>query len=209
LSRPRELDRTFSALRQLEQGPDRIGRAPAMRPAGLDGKAPRGPGRLCEVTKTNKKPHRRNGNSLIAVNYSEVLGEPVARCQMKLSEAKTPRILVVEDDDNLHSLIVKVVRRSGYDAVSAYSGEQALLLLRKPGERVDWLLTDIRLSGAVDGWMVGSEFSLAHPVRPVIYMSGIEEDSHSRTAVNSIFLQKPVDVHQLLETFRRLTAQAA
>jgi DNA-binding NtrC family response regulator len=128
---------------------------------------------------------------------------------MKLSEAKTPRILVVEDDDNLHSLIVKVVRRSGYDAVSAYSGEQALLLLRKPGERVDWLLTDIRLSGAVDGWMVGSEFSLAHPVRPVIYMSGIEEDSHSRTAVNSIFLQKPVDVHQLLETFRRLTAQAA
>src|SRR5687767_11596629 len=102
---------------------------------------------------------------------------------MKHLETKTPRILVVEDDENLHSLIVRVVRRSGCDAVSAYSGEQALLLLREPGEHIDWLLTDIRLSGAIDGWVVGSEFSLAHPLRPVIYMSGVEEDSHSRTAV--------------------------
>jgi hypothetical protein len=35
-------------------------------------------------------------------------------------------------------------------------------------------------------------------------MSGIEHDSQSRAAVNSIFLQKPVDVHHLLNTFREL-----
>jgi DNA-binding NtrC family response regulator len=128
---------------------------------------------------------------------------------MQHSETKPPRVLIVEDDENLHALIVKVVRRSGCETVSAYSGEQALLILRNPGEHIDWLLTDIRLSGAIDGWVVGSEFSLAHPLRPAIYMSGVEKDSLSRTAVNSIFLQKPVDVHQLLETFRRLTADAA
>jgi hypothetical protein len=38
-------------------------------------------------------------------------------------------------------------------------------------------------------------------------MSGAEEDSASRRAVNSIFLKKPVDVNDLLGTFRRLTGQ--
>ncbi|HEY7383870.1 MAG TPA: response regulator [Beijerinckiaceae bacterium] len=120
----------------------------------------------------------------------------------------TPRILVVEDDDNLHALIVKVVRRAGYDAVSAYSGEEALVILRDPGQRVDWLLTDIRLGGAVDGWVVGSEFSLANPLRPIIFMSGVEEDSQARAASNSIFLRKPVDPHELVRTFKSLTANS-
>ena len=122
-------------------------------------------------------------------------------------EPATPRILVVEDDENLHSLIVKVVRKSDCEAVSAYSGEAALQILRDPAQQIDWLLTDIRLGGAVDGWVVGSEFSLAHPLKPIIFMSGAEEDSAARTAVNSIFLKKPVDVHELLGTFRKLTGQ--
>ncbi|HEX2727677.1 MAG TPA: response regulator [Beijerinckiaceae bacterium] len=127
---------------------------------------------------------------------------------MMAPQSSVPRILVVEDDANLHDLIVRVVQKSGCEAVSAHSGEQALSILRDPAEHVDWLLTDIRLSGAVDGWVVGSEFSLTHPLRPIIYMSGVERDSQSRAAVNSIFLQKPVDVHHLLRTFQELTAAA-
>ena len=123
-------------------------------------------------------------------------------------QPKIPRILVVEDDENLRDLIIRIVRKSGCEAASAHSGEQALCMLRDPAEHIDWLLTDIRLSGAVDGWVVGSEFSLTHPLRPIIYMSGTEHDSKSRAAANSIFLQKPVDVHHLLNTFRELTAAA-
>jgi DNA-binding response OmpR family regulator len=126
---------------------------------------------------------------------------------MTRSGTDTPCILVVEDDENLHALIVKVARKSGCEAVSAYSGEQALAVLRDPGQQINWLLTDIRLGGAIDGWVVGSEFSLTHPLKPIIFMSGAEEDSASRTAVNSIFLKKPVDVNDLLATFRKLTSQ--
>ena len=127
---------------------------------------------------------------------------------MTAPQSTIPRILVVEDDENLRGLIVRIVGKSGCEAVSAHSGEQALSMLRDPAEHIDWLLTDIRLGGAVDGWVVGSEFSLTHPLRPIIYMSGVENDSQSRAAVNSIFLQKPVDVHLLLNTFRELTAAA-
>jgi two-component system, OmpR family, response regulator len=116
------------------------------------------------------------------------------------------RILVVEDDAILHDLIVNVVRRSGHQAVSAYNGEDALRILRDPDQRIDWLLTDIRLPGVIDGWVVGSEFTLTHPRQPVIYMSEVVQDSASRRAANSIFLPKPVDVSDLVATFTRLKA---
>lgn len=128
---------------------------------------------------------------------------------MKHSQINSPRILVVEDDENLHALIIKVARKSGCETISGYSGEQALAILRDPGQQIDWLLTDIRLGGAINGWIVGSEFSLVHPLKPVIFMSGAEEDSASRTAINSIFLKKPIDVNDLLGTFRKLTSQVA
>jgi two-component system OmpR family response regulator len=116
------------------------------------------------------------------------------------------RILVVEDDANLHDLIVNVIRRSGHEPVSAYNGEDALRILRDPNQHIDWLLTDIRLPGVIDGWVVGSEFTLTRPRQPVIYMSEVVQDSASRRAVNSIFLPKPVNVSDLVATFTRLKA---
>jgi CheY-like chemotaxis protein len=116
------------------------------------------------------------------------------------------RILVVEDDPIFNDMVVKVVRRSGYEAIAAHTGEQALSLLREWNGRIDWLLTDIRLPGEVDGWVVSSEFSLKHPLRPVVYVSGVEEDSSTRRVAGSIFLKKPVQVPELMATFHHLNA---
>ena len=120
------------------------------------------------------------------------------------SQSKAPRILVVEDEPIFHSLVVKVLERAGYKTVSAHNGEEALSMLRRPDEQIDWLLTDIRLAGVIDGWVVGSEFHLRQPFRPVVYMSGVEKDVGSRRSENSVFLPKPFDNRDLVDTFRRL-----
>jgi len=122
-------------------------------------------------------------------------------------KAKT-RLLVVEDDADLHELIARTARREGFDVLSAYNGEDALTLLRDSEGSIDWLLADIRLPGMVDGWVVGSEFSFVHPLRPVIYISGCESDS-SRRATGSLFLKKPVHVPELIATFQRMSREAA
>lgn len=127
---------------------------------------------------------------------------------MPHQERATTRLLVVEDDPDLHELIARTARREGFDVVSAYTGEDALALLRNSGASIDWLLADIRLPGLVDGWIVGSEFSFLHPLRPIIYISGQENDS-ARGAIGSLFLKKPVDVPDLMATFRRMSAEAA
>jgi len=77
-------------------------------------------------------------------------------------------------------------------------------VLREQGRRIDWLMTDIRLPGAIDGWVVGSEFTLTHPLRPVIYISGVEPDVMGKRATTSVFLQKPVTPKDLVATLNRL-----
>jgi CheY-like chemotaxis protein len=116
------------------------------------------------------------------------------------------RLLIVEDDRDLNELIARTARATGCEVVSAYTGEESLEILRGP-EGIDWLLADIRLPGQIDGWTVGSEFSLSHPLRPVIYISGTERDS-ARKVAGSIFLFKPVDVSELISMFERLGIRA-
>jgi two-component system, OmpR family, response regulator len=127
---------------------------------------------------------------------------------MATSEHPSARLLIVEDDPIMHELLVRVTRRAGHEPVSACTGEQALSILRHGTEAVDWLLTDIRLPGSIDGWAIGSEFTLKDPMRPVIYVSGIEEDCSRRRSIASIFLRKPVNVADLVSSFRRFSSCA-
>jgi two-component system OmpR family response regulator len=125
---------------------------------------------------------------------------------MQADEPQRTRLLIVEDDRDLNELLARTARGTGCEVVSAYTGEEALEVLRGPGH-IDWLLADIRLPGQIDGWTVGSQFSLSHPLRPVIYISGTERDS-SRKVAGSIFLFKPVEASDLLALFERLGVRA-
>jgi two-component system, OmpR family, response regulator len=118
------------------------------------------------------------------------------------------RILVVEDDVVLRDMLVKGLQKSGYDVLSAETGEQALAVLREWGGRIDWLFVDIRLPGVIDGWVVGSEFTLNHPLRPVIYASAYAPD-FSRQVAGSVFMRKPVRIKDIVATFQDLTARFA
>jgi two-component system OmpR family response regulator len=125
---------------------------------------------------------------------------------MQAGEPQRIRLLIVEDDLDLNELIARTARATGCEVVSAYTGEEALEVLKGPGG-IDWLLADIRLPGQIDGWTVGSEFSLSHPLRPVIYISGTERES-SRKVAGSIFLFKPVEPSDLIALFQRLGIRA-
>jgi two-component system, OmpR family, response regulator len=116
------------------------------------------------------------------------------------------RILVVEDDVVVRDMLVRGLQKAGYDVLSAETGEQALILLREWGERIDWLFADIRLPGVIDGWVVGSEFTLNHPLRPVIYASAYAPDL-ARQVAGSVFMHKPVKIKQVIATFKELTSR--
>ena len=105
--------------------------------------------------------------------------------------------LVVEDEWLLRLELVEEVRLAGWKIVEAANGEEALALLDS-GAHFDFLVTDIRLPGAVDGWQVAQSARARYPVLPVMYVSANPIDQQRRVP-DSIFLGKPCDVQALLQ----------
>lgn len=115
--------------------------------------------------------------------------------------------LVVEDEWLLRLELVEELRLAGWTVLEAATGEEALRLLAERSERgaaLDFLVTDIRLPGAIDGWQIAETARQTYAGLPVVYVSAnpiIEQ----RRVPDSVFLGKPVDVETLIATCRRLT----
>ena len=114
-------------------------------------------------------------------------------------------ILVVEDELLLRMELVDVLQDAGWNTLEAATGEAASAYLDQD-EKIDFLLTDIRLGGAVDGWQVAERFREIRPDGPVIYVSA-NPDLASRRVRDSVFLSKPVDMRMVQNTCDRLVLQ--
>ena len=53
-----------------------------------------------------------------------------------------PRVLVIDDEEPLRSLLCRALERAGYDALEAADGRAALEVLRLQDGRVDVIVTD-------------------------------------------------------------------
>jgi CheY-like chemotaxis protein len=117
-------------------------------------------------------------------------------------------ILIVEDDPITRAIVVRYFEMAGLRVFQAESGEDALGILRARGRAIDWLFTDIVLPGEISGWIVGAEFNLNHPLRPVIYATASAERGREQAA-GSVFIQKPYSPKDVFAVFRDLEKRAA
>jgi CheY-like chemotaxis protein len=114
--------------------------------------------------------------------------------------------LVVEDEALLRLELAEELMSAGWRVLEAATGEEALKLLdRIQSEQghVDFLVTDIRLGGAVDGWDVAEACRKIWPGIPVVYVSANPIVERRRVG-GSIFLSKPVEIEHLITACRRL-----
>jgi CheY-like chemotaxis protein len=116
-----------------------------------------------------------------------------------------PIVLVVEDDQLIQSLVEETLIDGGFDTVVAASGEEALTLLQGHKGKYRALVTDINLTGKMDGWEVAQHAREIEPDFPVVYMSGAAAaDWTSKGVPNSIMLAKPFAPAQLLTAVSNL-----
>ena len=120
-------------------------------------------------------------------------------------------LLVVEDIPNILELIDTTLKfKGGYRVGTAHNGEEALEAIRQ--ERPALVITDI-LMPRMDG------FSLVHRLRldpetrniPVVFLSATyvapEDKAFAALIGASRFLEKPIDIDQLMGTISELLAQ--
>jgi CheY-like chemotaxis protein len=116
----------------------------------------------------------------------------------------SPTILVVDDDADIRDAMCLVLEYSGYRAVAASNGEEALRLLRADGS-VDLILLDMMMP-VMDGW----GFRRSQPdgpafvTIPVIVLTGDGRASSKAAAIGAAgYLKKPLDLDDLLALIAR------
>lgn len=104
------------------------------------------------------------------------------------------KIMIVDDDIYIGNLIEETLTKNGYTAVRAYSGSEALLLLKS--EKPDLILLDLMLPG-----LSGEEVLSQCMDIPVIVVSAkTDVDDKVGLLLNGAvdYITKPFDVRELL-----------
>jgi two-component system, cell cycle sensor histidine kinase and response regulator CckA len=122
----------------------------------------------------------------------------------------TETILLVEDEEDLAYLAVKMLTRAGYTVLTALSGSEALEILGSHPGQVALVITDIVMP-LMSGPMLKSECQRLRPGIKVLFMSGYTADVVLRHGVDEgmPFLHKPFSAAQLTQAVRHALDRAA
>lgn len=104
------------------------------------------------------------------------------------------RILIIDDDEHIGNLEQELLEREGYAVLRAYSGTEALLLLKRT--RPDLVLLDLMLPG-LSGEALLPELD-GIPVIVVSAKAGVEDKTALLLGGAADYLTKPFDARELL-----------
>ena len=120
----------------------------------------------------------------------------------------TPRVLVVEDDDAVRSMLQEGLQRDGFEVVAASNVRDALRHIA--AETFDVLLSDLHMPLAGDGFTLVSAMRHTHPDALTVILSGYPAVDEAMSAILSqadeIFA-KPIRISALKELIRTRLAE--
>jgi CheY-like chemotaxis protein len=114
-----------------------------------------------------------------------------------------PRILVIDDDAMIRTLLRAILEREGYDVSEASNGADGLQQYQ--ATLPDLVITDLQMP-VMDGFQLLQELQRMAPTPVVIAISG---DQHTLTRARALTphtFAKPLPLQQLLATVHALVA---
>jgi two-component system response regulator HydG len=111
---------------------------------------------------------------------------------------KDTLILVVDDERNHADGIAESLEKLSAKTIAVYSGKDALEILRS--ERVDVVITDLKLDGDIDGLTILEETKRYNPDTEVILITAYASIETCKEAIKRgayDYLVKPIDIAQL------------
>ena len=103
-------------------------------------------------------------------------------------------ILVCEDDDDVRTHSVDVLRELGYRVLEAHDGPSALRLLERQESRVDLLFSDVVLPSGMNGADLAAQARRLRPALKVLFTTGYARDAivhHGRLDAGVELITKP------------------
>jgi PAS domain S-box-containing protein len=128
----------------------------------------------------------------------------------KVVEKELPRgsetVLVVEDEQEVRKLAVRVLKMQGYKVLEASQGDDALRLCEEHNRPIQLMVTDVVMPG-MDGRELTNRLMLLHPEIRVLYMSGYTDNiivHHGILERGINYIQKPFTVGALAGKVREV-----
>lgn len=131
-------------------------------------------------------------------------GSSIADLPRRILMAEKNRILVVDDEDALRTVLSAELEGEGYRVSSAGDGAEAINILR--GQIFDLILLDIKMPN-VDGFEVLKFVKESQPATKVIMLTGfadLKNAIESKKLGAEDFVSKPYDLVDLLTTVERV-----
>lgn len=127
----------------------------------------------------------------------EMLGRKI---KMDIPLRGSGTVLIVEDDNILQQLLVRILQSAGYNALQANTAEAAIELITTNHDEIQLLLTDVVLP-KTSGLGLAESLRLSFPKLKTVFMSGYAAELLSRRNLlpkNAAFLEKPFSKDMLL-----------
>jgi DNA-binding response OmpR family regulator len=108
------------------------------------------------------------------------------------------KILVVEDDRHIRSIIEKRLEKAGYEPITAFNGRDGLTLFQE--QKIDLIITDIMMPH-VNGISLVKEVRLENQNIPIIMLTALDNiKDKEESFINGAddYVVKPVDMKELM-----------
>jgi PAS domain S-box-containing protein len=117
-----------------------------------------------------------------------------------------PRILLVDDDNDVRSVAATMLGDAGYDVIEASSGAAALDALERGDEHVEMILVDVVMPG-INGVEFAAIVRRGWPDLPVLLMTGYADSRLLGMDADREILKKPFQAAELEAKLRRAMAR--
>jgi CheY-like chemotaxis protein/two-component sensor histidine kinase len=140
--------------------------------------------------------------------YLPLVNEPLEEKKERVVKEASPRgnetILVVEDDEVVRKLAVRILREQGYRVLEASQGVDAFLICEEHKGPIHLLVTDVVMPKMSGRELAERITSIRQEVK-VLYMSGYPDDTiahHGILNEGTNYIQKPFTVDSLIRKVR-------
>ena len=128
---------------------------------------------------------------------------------MSEAPAKAIKILAVDDEEIVQSLIRDAMEEEGHEVFTASNGREALRVLNST--RIDLLITDIRMP-IMDGTQLVEKAREAHPGVGVVFMTGYASLTSAQDAIKQgalDYIMKPFELTEIRQAVRNAIGKLA